>query len=138
MIAKNILKELHDMQKELEEVKKKINQIENDGKCTDIVKCSSKYFPYTEQNYKIKGLDIISNSQREKYINLLKNRYKKIIDNKIKITEFINEIPTSRLRRIFEYRYINQYSWIKIAHKIGGQATSESVRKEHDCYLKQK
>ena len=46
-------------------------------------------------------------------------------------------MPTSRLRRIFELRYIKQYTWRKIAFIIGGSATERSVRAEHDRFFKE-
>ena len=48
--------------------------------------------------------------------------------------EFINGIGESELRRLFTLRYINGYSWQKIAFTVGSY--DESVpRKKHDRYL---
>ena len=124
------------MEKEIKEIKVKINKLEKEGKLIDIVKTSSKTFPYTEYNYKIEGIDSNSQKKKDQYISILKKRYKKLIDSQVEIAKFIEEIPTSRLRRIFEYRYVNRYSWAKIAYKIGNNATPDSIRMEHDRYLK--
>ena len=63
-----------------------------------------------------------------------------ILLQQLKVEEFINELPTSRLRRIFEYRYICQFSWSRVAieinkNKKGNYVTDESIRKEHDRFL---
>lgn len=138
MDIKMALKELSDMQKEIKEVKKKINQLEQNEKLVDVVKSSSKFFPFTEQHYKVEGINIKDQEKKNQYIELLKKRCNRLINSQMEIANFIENIPTSRLRRIFEYRYINHFSWAKIAYKIGGNATSDSVRKEHDRYLHKK
>ena len=69
---------------------------------------------------------------------MLQSRYDKLIEEQAKIEEYIDNIPTSRLRRIFTYRYIEQYSWIKIAQLIGNGATEDSVKMEHHRYLNKK
>ncbi len=69
---------------------------------------------------------------------MLQERLDKLLEVQIEIEEFINELPTSRLRRIFNLRYIEQYTWRKIAYIIGGNATDRSVRAEHDRFLQEK
>ena len=70
------------------------------------------------------------------YYSILQNRYDRLLEVQTRLEVFIDEIPTSRLRRIFEYRYIEQFSWVKIARLIGGNATSDSIRMEHDRFLR--
>ena len=51
------------------------------------------------------------------------------------IQDFINGIEESDMRRLFTLRYLNGYTWQKIAFSVG--AYDESVpRKKHDRYLK--
>ena len=51
------------------------------------------------------------------------------------IQDFINSIEESELRRLFTLRYINGYSWQRIAFSVGSY--DESVpRKKHDRYLR--
>ena len=72
------------------------------------------------------------------YRNILQNRYDRLLVQQTRVEEFIDIIPTSRLRRIFAYRYIENFTWQKVAYIIGGNSTSESVRKEHDRFLEEK
>ena len=47
---------------------------------------------------------------------------------------YINGIDDSEMRRIFTLRYINAYSWQRIAIAIGGSDESYA-RKKHDRYI---
>ncbi len=51
------------------------------------------------------------------------------------LQSFINEIEDSELRRLFTLRYINGYTWQKVAFLMGGYDES-APRKKHDRYLK--
>ena len=70
--------------------------------------------------------------------SILNNRYDRLLEQQVKTEEFIDKLPTSRLRMIFEYRYLRNCSWTKVAYLIGGQATDRSVRAEHDRFLEKK
>lgn len=47
---------------------------------------------------------------------------------------FIDDIPESRLRRIFAFRYIDGLTWQQIAFKIG-EYDEQCPRKMHNKYL---
>lgn len=49
---------------------------------------------------------------------------------------YIASIDDALTRRVFELRYINQYSWDQVARKIGGGNTAEAVRKRHNRYIR--
>ena len=51
------------------------------------------------------------------------------------LRNYIANIDDALTRRIFELRYINQYSWEQVARKVGGGNTAEAVRKRHNRYL---
>ncbi len=50
------------------------------------------------------------------------------------LQDFINSIEDSDTRRVFTMRYINGFSWQKIAFQLGGYDESWP-RKKHDRYL---
>lgn len=52
------------------------------------------------------------------------------------LRNYIASIDDALTRRIFELRYINQYSWDQVARKIGGGNTAEAVRKRHNRYIR--
>lgn len=132
---KNKLSQLNDIRKEIIELEKKIKKLENRGIFKDLVEASSKYFPYTKYNVSIEAQNPKIAQKLELYKNVLKSRLDELVDLKIEIEMFFNNLPTSRLRRIFELKYINQYTWQKIAYIMGGASTQDSIRKEHDRFF---
>lgn len=48
---------------------------------------------------------------------------------------FIDDIPDSRLRRIFAFRYIDGLTWLQVAFRIG-EHDEQYPRKLHNAYLK--
>ena len=134
---KEKLNQLYDIRKELVELKVKINNTEPRAIQKDTVGASSKYFPYVKQKVKIEAIDPILIHKLDKYKNLLQQRALELLEVQTELELFIQNLPTSRLRRIFEYKYIKQYSWQKTAYLIGGNATPDSIRKEHDRFWKE-
>lgn len=137
MTLKDNLVQLCDIRLEIKELENKIDKLEPKSHeiISDSVESTTKYFPIIPTKQKIKGLDQNIIKKIEYYKTILEERYSKLLDVQIQTEEFINKLPTSRLRRIFNYRYIEQYSWNKVAQLVGGNATDESIRKEHDRFL---
>ena len=138
MNFKELLPQYLDIKKEIKELEDKIENLQKKDKTVDIVQGSSVVFPYTQKNFKIETIDKKTKETLQYYYFMLQSRYDRLLEMKTQIEEFIDNIPTSRLRRIFTYRYIEQYSWIKIATLIGNGATEDSVRKEHDRFFQKK
>lgn len=138
MTLKECLVQFCDIKVEIKDLQKKIEKLELRNKeiISDSVETTTKTFPVIMTHYKIFGNDQKILNKLEHLKSLLEDRLNKQMDLYIKIEEFINKMPTSRLRMIFEYRYINQYSWAKVSRLIGGDTTEDSIRKEHDRYLK--
>ena len=55
-----------------------------------------------------------------------------------RITEFIYSIDDVRLRMIFELKFIKKFSWRKVAFRIGGGNTADSVSMSVIRYLEKK
>lgn len=138
MTLKECLVQFCDIKVEIKDLQKKIEKLELRSKevISDSVETTTKTFPVIMTHYKIFGNDQKLLNKLEHLKSLLEERLNKQMDLYIKIEEFINKMPTSRLRMIFEYRYMNQYSWAKVSRLIGGDTTEDSIRKEHDRYLK--
>lgn len=139
MITKEILKQCADIREEIKDLNKRIEKLnKNNSTITDSVRGSSKYFPYTEHNYVITGV----NAKKELKKGMcfikredLKRELEEVLEN---VTAYIDSLPNSRLRRIFRYRYEDNMEWLQIAFEMGGNATSDSIRMEHDRYMKSK
>lgn len=54
------------------------------------------------------------------------------------VEEYVEAIEDSRIRRIMRYRYIDQLSWVQVAHRMGGRHTADSCRMAHDRFLDRK
>lgn len=140
MTLKDKLVQFCDIQLEIKELEKKIDKLEIklNEIVTDVVSSTTKSFPIILNHAKISGTDMQLQIKIKRYKNILEERYAQLLETQVEIEQFINDISTSRLRRIFTYRYLDKMSWIKVASLIGGNATSDSVRKEHNRFLEKK
>lgn len=135
---KEYLSQLVDIEKEIKELQISINSTSRIQKLTDVVEASSRQFPYTKHPVKLVGENVEVAVKIDSYKGILEKRLLDLLDIKAKIELLISKIPVSRIRRIIEIKYMsNEYmSWIKVARKIGGNATADSVRMEHDRFFK--
>lgn len=69
---------------------------------------------------------------------IIKDKLREVELQKEKIITYINEIDDSLMRQIIYYRDIKLMSWNKVAQKIGGGNTADSVRKLYSRFLKEK
>lgn len=138
---KELLRQYNDLLVEIKDIEKKIIKLEK-IECKfekDNVTGSNPYFPYEKKNFNIEGFNILEEEKR----NMRLDRIKKILykrkcnceNMKIEIEEFINSIPDSRTRRVFQYRYIDDLEWLPIARKIGKHDESYPRKIIHDRYL---
>ncbi len=124
-----LLKQYKDLCREINELENNyIKKLENRN-VSDIVTGSNNEFPYQIMSFKVEGL-----AHTDKLREVLIERKVKCEQLKIKIEEFISNIPDSRTRRIFQYRYIDGLTWQQVSRRIGGYEESYP-RKIHDRYL---
>ena len=96
---------------------------------SDIVQGSDREFPYIKHNMKVEtGECDHTRDMLKKELGLLKSEYHAL-------NEFINNIADSEIRRIFRYRYIEGWTFQKIAFKVGNGDES-GIRKKHNKFLK--
>lgn len=131
---KEYLKEYSNLKKEIKSLELRISKLENSKVVSDSVKGTSQYFPYIEKNYKIRGLDLRTQKKIDKLLELLSIRKERLLDIVLEIEKKVDNIKSSRIRLIFQYKYLDNFSWRKIALLIGG--TEDSIRKEHDRFLR--
>ena len=131
---REILKQYNSIREEIKELRREIARIEKQKPkhATDKVAGSDSQFPYTEKKFTITGIVEDRNLIRKKEI--LINRLEKCEEIKIEIDRFITEIPDSKTRRIFKYRYIDEMEWLPISMRFGKYDESYS-RKIHERYL---
>lgn len=135
LTIKEKLKDYENLILEISNLESKIKQLEGKDILIDTVQSSSKHFPYVKCNIVIENPQPKLLEEKKKLKDFLEKRVCKLLKKQVEIEEFIADLPTSRLRIIFELKYIKRYSYKQIAYKLGGNATEESVRKEHDrCF----
>lgn len=141
-LNKEILEQYGDLQKEVCEVKAKIRELEKSiynlehgNMVADVVSGGMG----GTQRFKIEG---ISFSEYDKKINLLHSRKKTLTNLEMRLDEtinqiekFISDIDDSRMRRIINFRFIQKMSWNKVANKIGGSSTADSIRMEFNRFI---
>lgn len=143
MIDKNILKEYWDISKEINNLQIEIEDISFKNKIAEEVEESGRTLPFSLKTSSVLSFndsDEKTSEKLEKIATILRERYDRLLDLRVQIEKFIDEIPTSRLRMIFTLRYIKHYRWERIAIELSDNKkkipTEDSIRKEHDRYLK--
>lgn len=116
---------------EIKELENRLNNLKTQ-EVTDKVLASASDFPYNQYELKIKGYE------DDKYIEKIRARLIRRIRRckklRLEIEDFIEEIEDSRIRLIFELRYIHGKSWVYISNKLGSSNESYA-RKSHDRYI---
>lgn len=136
-MTKEQLCEYRELQKEIKRLQARIQKITDPrhGVVADIVKGSSKEFPYTQHPMHIEGFDGTKKQTTISRVQeLLSKRIDKSMTKTVEIAEFICNIESVKIRTIFEYRYYDLLTFQQISYKMGWQDESTS-REIHDKYL---
>ena len=67
---------------------------------------------------------------------LIETKMRQCIILQNKILRYINGIESSYFRQILTQRYVDCFSWTRIAMNIGGGNSASAVRMAHDRFLK--
>lgn len=133
---KERLKQLRYLKKEIEVIKKQIDDLEC-TMVTDKVTGSSANFPYVARSFTIEGLDKEGYNHKFKRLqNKLNRRMDELIELVEETNTFIESIDDSLTRQIITLRYVNGLAWEQVAESIGGNNTADSVRKVAERFLK--
>ena len=141
-VSKEILVQYADLQKERKEVREKIEKlekqietIENDGNVSDKVRGGDGGL----QSFKIDGFPYPEYSRKKTLLYMRKATLSELemelIETLNEVEEFITTIKDSHMRRIISLRVVDGLSWNKVADRIGGGNTDDSVRKAFDRFM---
>ena len=141
-VSKEILVHYTDLQKERKEVREKIEKlekqiktIENDGNVSDKVRGGDGGL----QSFKIDGFPYPEYSRKKTLLYMRKATLSELemelIETLNEVEEFITTIKDSHMRRIISLRVVDGLSWNKVADRIGGGNTDDSVRKAFDRFM---
>ena len=134
MNAKKLLTQYTDLQAEIKDLEKRIDKLSNFKVEHDKVTGSDSEFPYIKRSFTIEGYNIQNIDRLNELKKLLIDRKSKCEDMKLEIEKFISNIPDSRTRRVFQYRYIDGLTWLQIAMRMN-KVHESYPRKIHDRYL---
>lgn len=95
-----------------------------------------------KQHYVIEGFPYPEYSKKKTMLMLRKAHEEELLE-KIEeqityVEQYINQIQSSSMRRMITYRYIEGYSWIKVAHSMGNHYTADGCRMAVERFLKEK
>ena len=143
MVSKEVLVQYADLRQEIvelrekiEKLEKQIDKIEKEGSVKDKVfggegglqPFNIEGFPYPEYSRKKTLLYARKATLSELEMELLETL------NKVEL--FIASISDSHIRRIVNLRVIDGYSWVKVAHMMGGGNTEDGVRMAFERFIK--
>ncbi|AKA68530.1 sigma factor-like helix-turn-helix DNA-binding protein [Clostridium scatologenes] len=133
-MTKEELSKLRTISKEIEQIKRELENIEPEY-VKDSVTGSSVHYPYTKHSINIEGYDIKNYERKVQRIqNRLHRKVTELIEEKDILTEYIYNLDDSDLRQILMYRYINGLPWKEIGENMGyGTST---IRLKHSKFLK--
>lgn len=104
----------------------------------DVVKGSSRDFPYTPTNFHVEGLaytvirDPRSLEVQEKILEQRKAAAEEI---KLQVEAWLVTVPP-RMQRIIRYKVFEGLTWGQVAARMGRKATAGSVRMEYTNFMK--
>ena len=142
MISKEILIQYSDLQEEVKEVRERIDKtekqiakIEDEGNVIDSV-CGGNG---GIQHFKIEGFPYPEYSRKKTLLYARKatlaSLEMELLETLNQVEEFIASVDDSRMRRIITLRFIDNLSWNKVADRIGGNNTEDSVRKAFTRFM---
>lgn len=120
-MTKEELEQLTDLRKEIKELDGRIERLKSQraGNVTDKVHASMKEHPYCYTTKTINGVDEKESIKHRMTISeseiLLIKRRQQAVKEEYKISQFINSIKDSKIRRIVSLKYEEGHSWKKVA-----------------------
>lgn len=144
-VTKEVLSQYVDLREEVKEVRLKIERLEKDiqkiekeGNVIDSVSGGEG----GNQHFKIEGFPYPEYSRKKTLLYARKATLQLLEDDLLQKTneveEFISSIDDSRMRRIINLRFLENFSWNRVADYIGGGNTEDSTRKTFTRFMEKK
>lgn len=134
-MTKQELEEVFYIDKEIKDLERRISTKEKQSEdVSDVVQNGYK------RHAVIFGIDVKRAYKLQNMYEKLKKYKIQLVEKKQEIENYIETIPFSEIRQIFRYRYLDNISWVQIAHRMNDiykrrEYTEDSVRCKHDRYL---
>lgn len=134
-MTKQELEEIFHIKKEIQDLGNRVERIEKQSTMvSDVVQAGYKHHAV------IYGVDVKRAYKLQSLYAKLRKFKIALVDKEKEIENYIETIPFSEIRQILRYRYLDGFSWIKIAHKMNrtyntDKYTEDSIRKKCERYL---
>lgn len=125
------LKEYRYLKREIKSLQERIKLLK--PTVSDTVRASNTEFPYQEIHIQIEGED----PRKSSLELILQKRLDECVVKVIEIERFISSIEDSRTRMIFQRRYVDGWTWIRISIMLGS-SDEAYARKIHNRYLSER
>ncbi|RGU26126.1 hypothetical protein [Agathobacter rectalis] len=142
-MTKEVLSQYSDLQEEIKEVRKKIAKLQDDLEKIEngesVIDTVSGGMGGT-QHFKIEGVPYPEYGRKRTLLYSRMTTLQLLQDDLLEKTndveEFIASLDDSRMRRIINFRFLENKSWLQTAYALGGKATADSVRMEFERFFK--
>ena len=125
------LSQLYDLKKEVKKDEKRLKILEEDA-----VSLSSPVVTDMPQYHSNVSRTEISSEKIDQLCSIIQDKKNRCLDEQIKLETYIASIDNSHIRRIFTLRFVDGYSWGRVAREVGGNNTIDSVKKTCYRYIK--
>lgn len=134
----DLQEEIKDLRIRINDTQRKIEKMEEAGyQVKDSV--TGTRSDGTFGSITIKGFPFPEYGRRKQLLRcrlaMLRGCEEQLLDLTNKVEQYIEGIKDGRIRRIMRYRYLDDCSWIQVAHRMGGKHTADSCRNAHDRFL---
>ena len=140
MVTKEVLSQYSDLQKEVKEVRQKIERLENDIyriEQNETVIDSVTGGNGGNQHFKIEGIPFPEYSRKKTLLYSRKATLQlleeDILEKTNEVEQFLASVDDSFIRRIINLRFLDNKTWNEVAECMGGGNTEDSVRK---CFVR--
>lgn len=142
VVSKEILIQYSDLQEEIKEVRQRIEQTERQIERIEQEKTVCDKVRGGEgglQSFKIEGFPYPEYSRKKTLLYsrkaTLTSLEMELLETLNKVEEFITSVSDSRMRRIINLRFVENLSWNKVADRIGGGNTEDSIRMAFNRFM---
>lgn len=136
-MTKDFLKQYRFCKKRIAELNEEIDRLKRENTVQDTVQGSQKDFPYIMRTRTVSGYpDIYDDSSEINQLYAERAKCRCIVKE---VSIFVHSIEDNIIRRAFIMRYMegsDPPKWDKIAMKIGGGNTADSIRMTVSRYIK--
>ena len=131
----NLRKECKEVREKIDKLEKQIEKIEDEGAVIDKVRGGEGGL----QSFRIEGFPYPEYSRKKTLLFARKAKLSEIeldlLEKVNMVEEYISSLSDSHIRRIISLRVVEGLSWNKIAIKMGGNNTEDSVRMSYNRFI---